>query len=80
MNFALETRYKLYNETLEYIEELESKNEIVVIRPTKNLKVGRVERNQEKLTQLYALGYEDAKESFERIDSWINNKTLITAK
>lgn len=57
---ALEARYKMYNETLDYIEELEAKGEVVVIRPSQDLKVGRVERNQDKLTRLYEVGYQDA--------------------
>lgn len=72
LNKALETRYKLYNETLDYIEELESKNKVYVIRPSRNLKVGRVERNPEKLTQLYEVGYEDAKKDYERLVDWVS--------
>lgn len=73
LNKALETRYKLYNETLDYIEELESKNKVYVIRPSRNLKVGRVERNPEKLTQLYEVGYEDAKKDYERLVDWVSS-------
>jgi predicted patatin/cPLA2 family phospholipase len=72
LNRALETRYKLYNETLDYIEELESQNKVYVIRPSRNLKVGRVERNPEKLTQLYDVGYEDAKKDYERLVDWVS--------
>lgn len=68
---ALETRYKMYNETLDYIEALEAKNEVIVIRPSMNLKVGRVERNPDKLTQLYEVGYEDAKEKFAQVNDWL---------
>jgi predicted patatin/cPLA2 family phospholipase len=73
LNKALETRYKLYNDTLDYIEELESKNKVYVIRPSRNLKVGRVERNPEKLTQLYEVGYEDAKQDYERLVDWVSS-------
>jgi predicted patatin/cPLA2 family phospholipase len=73
LNRALETRYRLYNETLDYIEELESKNKVYVIRPSRNLKVGRVERNPEKLTQLYEVGYEDAKKDYERLVDWVSS-------
>jgi predicted patatin/cPLA2 family phospholipase len=71
LNSALETRYKMYNETLDYIEELEARDEVFVIRPSKDLKVGRVERNPEKLTQLYEVGYEDAKDRFEILKEWL---------
>lgn len=70
---ALEIRYQMYNETLDYIEELEDRNEIVVIRPSQDLKVGRVERNPDKLTRLYEVGYEDAKHSFESLKDWLGD-------
>ncbi|HAQ06844.1 MAG TPA: patatin family protein [Bacillus bacterium] len=69
---TLETRYKLYNETLEFIEELESEKKVFVIRPSIHLKVGRVERNPAKLGQLYETGYQDAKNNYQRIFNWIS--------
>lgn len=68
---ALETRYKMYNETLDYIEELEARNEIMVIRPSQDLKVGRVERNPDKLTRLYDVGYQDAAEIYDSLKDWL---------
>jgi predicted patatin/cPLA2 family phospholipase len=73
LNKALEIRYKMYNETLDYIEELEAQKKIFVLRPSQNVKVGRVERNTVKLTQLYDLGYEDAKNEYEKLLSWMND-------
>jgi predicted patatin/cPLA2 family phospholipase len=71
LHTALENRYKMYNETLDYIEALEAKNEVIVIRPSMDLKVGRVERNPDKLASLYEVGYEDAKEKFSQLNDWI---------
>jgi len=77
---ALATRYRLYNETLDYIEELEAKEEVLVIRPSRSMKVGRAERNPAKLTELYNLGYEDAKTGFDNTMQWINkDESLITS-
>jgi predicted patatin/cPLA2 family phospholipase len=70
---ALETRYKVYNETLDYIEDLESKKEVLVIRPSQSMKVGRAERNPVKLTQLYELGHEDAKREYESMLEWLTD-------
>ncbi|PLR98846.1 patatin-like phospholipase family protein [Bacillus sp. T33-2] len=58
---ALAARYKLYNETIKYIVEQEEKGDVLVIRPSQPLEVGRMERNPEKLEKLYLQGYEDAK-------------------
>jgi len=69
---AIFNRYRIYNETLEYIEELEQKKQAVVIRPSKKLQVGRFERNAEKLTALYNQGYEDAAAAYDRIKTIVN--------
>lgn len=77
LHTALETRYKLYNETLDYIEALERKNEVLVLRPSADLKVGRIERNPEKLTKLYKIGYEDAKANYQRILEFAGSEKVI---
>lgn len=64
-------RYKEYNETLDYIETLEKRDEIIVIRPSMDLKVDRLEKRVEKLQELYDLGYKDAKKSYNNIKNWI---------
>ncbi|MGG0736466.1 patatin-like phospholipase family protein [Niallia taxi] len=58
---AMQARYKYYNETLEYIEQEERNGNILVIRPQEKLIVGRMERNPQKLENLYMQGYRDAK-------------------
>ncbi|WP_210366628.1 patatin family protein [Bacillus sp. REN3] len=74
---ALENRYKFYNETLEYIEELEAKKDVIVIRPSEDYSVGRVERDPVKLTHLYEQGYKDAQDAFKRIVEWVG-KDMVT--
>lgn len=64
-------RYKIYNNTLDYIEELENKYNAFVIRPSKPLKVDRLEKNPEKLKELYKMGYEDAKNLYFKMKEWI---------
>ncbi|KGM95312.1 patatin [Clostridium novyi A str. 4552] len=60
-------RYKEYNKTLDYIDELEEKGQIIVIRPSKDLKVDRLEKKVDKLEALYNLGYEDTKKVYDDI-------------
>ena len=60
-------RYKEYNETLDYIEDLEKRGQIIIIRPSKDLKVDRLEKNVDKLEALYNLGYNDAKQAYDHI-------------
>lgn len=68
---ALLNRYKVYNDTLEHLEELESKGEVFIVRPTADLKVGRLERNKFKLEGLYNLGFDDAKNTYNSFLSWV---------
>lgn len=55
---TIENRGILYNQQLDLVESLEEKGEIVVIRPEKPIQVDRIERNTQKLLDLYNEGYE----------------------
>lgn len=57
---ALADRHHRYNDTMQWIDELERKKEIFTIRPTQSLAVSRAERNKDKLYAIYDLGYDDA--------------------
>ena len=62
---AIENRYKMYNETLDFIEEEKAKNEVFIIQPKLPVKISRIEKDKDKLKALYNQGYEDAKEIYE---------------
>lgn len=62
---AMINRYKIYNETLDYIDELEHRGQAVVIRPSEKLEVDRFEKNAEKLIALFDQGFEDASAAYE---------------
>jgi predicted patatin/cPLA2 family phospholipase len=66
-------RYMMYNDTLDYIDELEKKNKVFVIRPSDLLDIGRAEKNVEKLTELYNLGYKDIKDKYNALMKWVNS-------
>ncbi|MBM7647875.1 putative patatin/cPLA2 family phospholipase [Bacillus ectoiniformans] len=70
---VLENQWKVYNETMDYVEKLEEENRAFVIRPTEQLKVSRIERNQKRLSTLYEQGYQDAKQSYSAIGDWLTN-------
>lgn len=65
---ALRLRYKSYNHTLDYIDELETEDKVLVIRPQRPIEVGRTERDTRKLQALYEEGYELAKLIGKRIN------------
>ena len=62
---AIENRYKMYNETLDFIEEEKAKNKVFIIQPKLPVKISRIEKDKDKLKELYNQGYEDAKEIYE---------------
>lgn len=62
---AIENRYKIYNETLDFLEEEKAKNEVFIIQPKLPVKISRIEKDKDKLKELYNQGYEDAKELYE---------------
>ena len=70
---TLNNRYKMYNETLEKIINMENKKEIFVIRPTRFVKVKRIEKDPNKLQEMYELGIEDAKNSLEKLNEYIKS-------
>ena len=77
---AINTRYIKYNDTIEKIIDLENKKEILVIRPTKNLKIKRIEHNIDKLQEMYDLGVSDCKKLLPKIKSFISGEVEVYGK
>ncbi len=63
----LRTRYRRYNETLDYVDRLEAEGKALVIRPRAPLRVGRTCDDPAKLEELYAEGYESGKDISARL-------------
>ncbi|ULT55287.1 patatin family protein [Neobacillus drentensis] len=68
---SLRRRYQIYNDTLDYLEKEEKAGNVLIIRPSEPLKVGRMERNPQRLEDLYRQGYRDAQESKNKINSYL---------
>lgn len=71
---AMERRHKMYNHTLDQIEELKQKGEVLVLRPSRLIEVSRLEKDPQKLKALYQLGREDAKRELETIRSFLKEE------
>lgn len=69
----LKQRHQDYNETVEKITEMEKAGELFVIRPSKLIPIKRLERNPEKLQQMYDLGVKDASEMMEQLKEYLRN-------
>lgn len=64
---AINTRYIRYNATMEKLEKLESEGKIFVFRPSKKVKMGRIEKNPNKLQKMYDLGVSDSTNLIEKL-------------
>jgi predicted patatin/cPLA2 family phospholipase len=60
MREAIRQRNMLYNRQISLVEELETRGELVVIRPERPIQVDRMERDTRKLLDLYEEGYASA--------------------
>jgi len=68
---AICNRYKFYNEMVERVIDMENKKEIFVIRPTRTVQLKRIEKDPEKLQEMYDLGVEDCKKKIEGLRAFI---------
>lgn len=72
---ALNNRYKMYNGTVEEIIKLEKEDnnekDIFVIRPTRTVKIKRVEKDESRVQEMYELGRNDANNILENLVSWM---------
>ena len=64
-----------YNRTLDLIKKLENEGKIVVLRPSKDLKIARVEKKLEKLTAIHKLGVDDCILNLDRIRNYLDIST-----
>lgn len=68
---TMQNRYIKYNETIEKIIDLENKGDIFVIRPSREVKMSRIEKNPDKLQEMYDLGINDGKKIIKKLRKYI---------
>lgn len=68
---AIKKRHIKYNITLEKIETLEREGYVYVFRPIAPLNVDRLEKDKNKLNELYNQGYKETQERMEGFKQWI---------
>lgn len=68
---AVNSRWKRYNAQSEVLEMLEKEERIFVVRPSRFIKVGRLEKDPEVLQEMYELGLKDAEEALERMKAYL---------
>ena len=65
-------RYKNYNDAIETIIDMEGKKEIFVIRPSIKIDIKLMEKNPEKLQEIYDLGVKDCKRKLATLKNYLN--------
>ncbi|MGN0733548.1 MAG: patatin family protein, partial [Emergencia sp.] len=68
---AMENRHIVYNQTTAYIAERERQGELLVIRPEESLNIGKVEKNPDKLQEVYEAGRKVAESRLDEIIKYL---------
>lgn len=71
---ALKNRHIGYNRALDEIAKAEQRGEALVLRPSRDLHLGRIEKDPDKLREMYELGRTDAEAKLEQIRAFVANQ------
>ena len=71
---AMEKRHDVYNAQSEYIKFREREGAVLVIRPPSKLKIGRIERNPDKLMDAYKIGCDVCEKRISEIKKFLKMK------
>ena len=66
-------RYKNYNSAVEKVIDMENKKEIFVIRPSNTIDVKRIERDADKLQEMYDLGINDCQNLLDKLKEFLKD-------
>lgn len=69
---TINTRYLRYNNELKNIERYEKNGNIFVIRPSKLVNIKRLEKDENKIKEMYNLGKNDAINSLEKLKEYLS--------
>lgn len=70
---TIENRYLMYNEELDRIENLEKENKIFVIRPSRKVDIKRIEKNKDRIQEMYDLGINDTEKKINKLREYLKN-------
>ena len=71
---TLKKRHIKYNETTKYIINEENKGNIFVIRPTRKVKIKKIEKDPNIIKEQYYLGFNDMENSLEALKKYLKNR------
>jgi len=64
-------RHEVYNQTVELVRQLEQQGEILVIRPSRDLNISRMEKDPARLEEQYNLGRADGLAKLEELKEFL---------
>ena len=67
-------RHLMYNRQLDEIRRMEEAGEILVIRPSRTIKIHRTEHDPDKIRQMYDLGRQDGEKAVERVRGFLQGE------
>ena len=67
----LQDRHVRYNQTLDYLYQEEKKGNVMIICPSQPVEIGRIEKDREKLEQLYEKGYQEAQKQYDKLKEFL---------
>ena len=68
---ALDARSREYNQTLDYLDSLEKEGKVLIIAPTSDLHVKRIEKDKAKIQAMYDLGVSDTESRLSEIREFL---------
>ncbi len=68
---TLQNRHLIYNWTRELIDRWEREEKIFVVRPSRVLDIGRMEKNPDELQRIYDIGVDDARNCIEKLKKFL---------
>lgn len=71
LSMAVKTRHIRYNQTLDQLQELEKAGLALVLRPSRRIRVSKLERHPRKLKALYELGRKDTERRLKKIRQFL---------
>lgn len=69
---AINNRHLVYNRKLEKVNELEKAQKAFVLRPSRLVPIKRLEKDPEKMQEMYNLGREDAARTLQALAAYLN--------
>lgn len=78
MTRAILNRYKIYNRQLETVWDAQGRGDAFVIAPDHPLHCPTLERNTDKLEQIYQTGYRNAMEQMDALKAFLAKPSPFT--